>query len=83
MQAYHRQRPDGQALAYVYFEDEPGRRSAAEAIDPANCRKTNEVKGSGRENVTPHEGDLPANHCNEQFRAAGKYQPVPVHRPVK
>jgi hypothetical protein len=52
-------------------------------IDAANCRKTNEAKGSGRENVTPHEDDLPANHCNGQFRAAGKYQPVPVHRPVK
>jgi len=56
--------------------------SAAQAIDAANCRKTNEAKGSGRENVTPHEDDLP-NHCNGQFRAAGKYQPVPVHRPVK
>src|SRR5262249_40624983 len=40
-------------------------------------------KGSGRENVINHEGDRRANRCNGQLRADGKYQPVPVHRPVK
>jgi len=41
------------------------------------------AKGSGRENVINHEGDRRANRCNGQLRADGKYQPVPVHRPVK
>jgi hypothetical protein len=30
---------NGQALAYVYFEDEPGRRSGAKLISKAKARK--------------------------------------------
>jgi len=30
----HRQDHGGQALAYVYFEEEPGRRAAASALPP-------------------------------------------------
>ena len=36
---FHRPDHNGQALAYVYFEDEPGRRAAAELLTRNQARR--------------------------------------------
>jgi hypothetical protein len=74
---------NGQTLSYVYYESEPGRRSAAELLTKDEARRIAVKRVAGAKNVTHHADDLPANHCNGQFRADGKYPPAPVHRPAK
>jgi hypothetical protein len=47
------------------------------------CKSSWSVALPVDQSITHREDDLPANHCNGQFRADGKYQPARVHRPIK
>jgi hypothetical protein len=68
---------NGQALAYVYFEDEPGRRSAAKLLSKDDARRiaSNIVKLPGVLRRGSENSRCRAMECNQRCRSQRRRAP--------